>query len=62
MKGFEIKQKIDANNRLIEQMLNPSQFVLNNTVKDLLKENDALQEQCEHEFVDGFCIYCYKEE
>lgn len=62
MTNFEIKEKIDANNRKIEELLNPSQFVLNNTVKKLLAENDALQAQCQHEFVDGFCIYCYKEE
>lgn len=62
MTNFEIKEKIDANNRKIEELLNPNEFVLNNTIKNLLAENDALQEQCNHEFVDGFCIYCYKEE
>ena len=42
MTNLEIKQKIDANNKLIETLLNPSMFTLNNTVKDLLKENDDL--------------------
>ena len=51
MTNFEIKEKIDANNRKIEELINPSQFVLNNTVKELLAENDALQAQCQHEFV-----------
>lgn len=62
MTNLEIKQKIDANNKLIETLLNPSMFTLNNTVKDLLKENDDLQAQCTHNFVDGFCEYCYVEE
>ena len=62
MTNLEIKQKIDANNKLIETLLNPSMFTLNNTVKDLLKENDALQAQCTHSFVDGYCEYCYVEE
>jgi hypothetical protein len=28
----------------------------------LLKENDELQAQCKHSFVDGYCEYCYMEE
>lgn len=62
MTNLEIKEKIDANNKLIETLLNPTVFTLNNTVKDLLKENDGLQAQCTHSFVDGYCEYCYMEE
>ena len=62
MTNLEIKEKIDANNKLIETLLNPTAFTLNNTVKDLLKENDNLQAQCTHNFVDGYCEYCYMEE
>ena len=59
--GLEIKQKIDLNNKLIEQLFTPNQYTLNNTVRELLVENEALQNQCPHEFIDGYCIYCYKE-
>jgi hypothetical protein len=62
MTNLEIKEKIDANNKLIETILNPTAFTLNNAVKDLLKENDELQAQCIHNFVDGYCEYCYMEE
>lgn len=62
MTNLEIKEKIDANNKLIETILNPTAFTLNNTVKELLKENDNLQAQCTHNFVDGYCEYCYMEE
>ena len=62
MTNLEIKEKIDANNKLIETILNPTAFTLNNTVKNLLKENDDLQAQCTHNFVDGYCEYCYMEE
>lgn len=62
MTNLEIKEKIDANNKLIETLLNPNMFTLNNTIKDLLKENDELQAQCTHNFVDGYCEYCYAEE
>ena len=62
MTNLEIKEKIDQNNKVIETLLNPTAFTLNNTIKDLLKENDALQAQCTHSFVDGYCEYCYVEE
>ena len=62
MTNLEIKQKIDTNNHVIETLLSPSEFTLNNTIRDLLKENDELQQQCTHNFVDGYCEYCYMEE
>lgn len=61
-KGIEIKEKIDNNNKIIEEILSPNQFTLNNTVAKLLEENQNLQNSCEHEYEDGYCIYCYKEE
>lgn len=62
MTNKEIKEKIDLNNQLIEGMLSPNKFTLNNTVAALLKENEALQKQCAHEFEGGYCKYCYKSE
>lgn len=62
MTNLEIKEKIDANNKLIETLLNPNTFTLNNTIRDLLEENGQLQTQCTHNFVDGYCEYCYVEE
>lgn len=60
-KGLEIKQKIDENNKIIETLLTPNQFTLNNTIAKLLKENQQLQNECNHDFQDGYCVYCYKE-
>lgn len=62
MKQLDIKQRIDDNNSLIEQLMTPNKFVLNNTISELLDENKKLQDQCEHQFEDGFCVYCYKME
>lgn len=62
MTGFEIKQKIEENNRKIESLLTPNMFTLNNEVSILLKENENLQKNCDHSFENGFCIYCYKGE
>ena len=62
MTQLEIKEKIDKNNKVIEALFSPSVFTLNNTVAALLAENEQLQSQCKHKFVDGYCEFCYKEE
>ena len=54
MTKFEIKEKIDANNQIIESLLTPNRFTLNNTIAKLLEENDKLQAKCPHEFKDGY--------
>lgn len=56
-----IKEKIDENNKIIESLMTPNQFTLNNTIAKLLKENQQLQNECNHDFQNGYCIYCYKE-
>lgn len=61
MSNLEIKKRIDANNKIISKLFAPNIFTLNNTVSELLNENERLQKQCIHEYEDGFCIYCYKE-
>ena len=61
MTNLEIKQKIDENNSIIEQLVTPNKFTLNNTVAKLLEENKKLQEQCHHSFINGYCEYCYAE-
>lgn len=62
LSGNEIKQKIDDNNAIIESIFRPNQFTLNNTVSALLIENEKLQQQCAHEYEEGYCKYCYKEQ
>lgn len=62
LNNLEIKQRIDSNNKLIEDLFTPNFFTLNNTVAKLLKENEMLQAQCQHSFSNGYCDYCYKQE
>lgn len=62
MRNIEIKERIDANNKIIEEIMKPNTFTLNNTVSNLLKENLELQSKCVHDFEEGYCVYCYKEE
>ena len=60
IKQLEIKKQIDYNNLLIEKLLNPNIFTLNNTVAQLISENRELQKKCNHVFDEnGYCIYCY---
>ena len=61
MNGLQIKKEIDFRNKLIEEALTPNVFTLNNTVAGLLKEISKLQEQCPHEWDNGYCIYCNKQ-
>ena len=58
----QIKDEIDRNNRTIETLLNPSQFTLNNAVRELLEKNAELQKACTPEFEGGYCKYCYLKE
>lgn len=62
MNKLDIRKRIDENNKIIMSLFTPNQFVLNNTVAKLLAENEQLQNSCNHEYEDGFCIYCDKED
>lgn len=56
----EIKKKIDYNNNLIEGLMDPCTFTLNEAICKLMKENEVLRAQCAHEYnEEGICIYCY---
>lgn len=56
-----IKNKIDENNKIIEAIMTPNVFTLNNKIAELLKENAELQSHCDHDFERGYCKYCYKD-
>ena len=58
----EIKERIDAINKKIEDCFYPNQFTLNGCIVEMTKEIEQLQSQCPHEFKNGYCIYCYKGE
>lgn len=56
----EIKMKIDALNQEIEQLMDPTTFVLNPRIGEIDKEIRELQAKCEHRFVNGICEFCYR--
>ncbi len=58
MEGQEIKELINFNNKKIEQLLDPTTFVLQPEVQQLLDENQKLRTICPHIFTQGVCMYC----
>lgn len=62
MTQLEIRKAIDTNNKIIDTLLTPNQFVLNNEIVRLLQENREYQKKCKHSFVDGYCEFCDMEE
>ena len=62
MSNEEIAKKIRQNNDLIQNLLSPNIFTLNNSISNLIRENQELQAQCTHHFVEGYCEFCLKEE
>lgn len=62
MTNLEIKEKIDFLNSQIEEMLKPNIFTLNNTILEIQREIWELQQNCNHNFKEGYCEYCYKAE
>ena len=56
----EIKKKIDELSLEVERLMDPTTFVLNPRISEIDKEIKALQAQCQHNFVDGVCEFCYR--
>lgn len=62
MTDIQRRTRINELNEQIENLLSPNIFILNNSVLQIQKEIDQLQQDCNHHFVDGFCEICYKME
>lgn len=60
MNNIEIRQEIDRLTAMLEEIISPSKFTLNNLVVEISTQIESIQSQCQHEFQDGFCIYCDK--
>jgi hypothetical protein len=63
MNGQEIFSLVKAKRQRIEELFDPTTFVLNKEAQKLQEEIYALQEECQHEFNENHvCKYCGKEE
>ena len=62
MNGPEIFSLIKTKKDRIEELIDPTTFVLNKEVEVLQAEIENLQQECRHEYEDGMCRYCGKQE
>lgn len=62
MNKQQIHEKVLYNNKKIQELLDPSVFILQPEVQTLMEDNEYLKSICPHEFVDGVCIICGKVE
>lgn len=60
--GLTVFTKVEQKKKRLEDILDPTTFVLNPEAEQLQQEIMELQEKCPHVFVDGICKYCGKEE
>ena len=62
MTGLEIYEKVEQKIKRMEELFDPTAFVLNKESKRLEKEIKELQAQCSHEYVNSVCKFCRKEQ
>lgn len=62
MNGAEIFTRITVKRAALEDLIDPTTFVLNPEAQKIMNEIYELQTECPHEFVNGECKYCGKEE
>lgn len=62
MTNLEIFEKVQSNKKRIEEIFDPTTFVLNKEIVALEEEIKQMQDQCTHEFDGGICKFCSKEE
>ena len=54
----EIQTKIAELNKQLEEMIDPTTFVLNPKALVINKQINELQAQCKHHFINGICEFC----
>ena len=62
MTGLDVYSLVTTKRQQIEELIDPTSFVLNPEVEKLQNEIAALQEKCPHDYVEGICMHCGKEE
>lgn len=62
MNGPEIFSLVTKKRQRIEELFDPTTFVLNKEVEVLQQDIAELQKECPHKYDEGVCKYCGKEE
>ena len=58
----EIKARVSQLNEELNRIITPGIFMLNGRVGEILDELESLQKRCKHNFINGICEFCEKEE
>ena len=58
----EIKARVSQLTEELNRVITPGIFTLNGRVGEILDELESLQKRCNHNFVNGICEFCEKEE
>ena len=61
MTNQEIFSLVTKKRKRIEELFDPTTFVLNKEIEQLQDEIAQLQENCTHEYENKTCKYCGKE-
>ena len=59
MEQIEIRKRASELREAINLVINT--FIFDPCMAEYIKELNELQEQCEHEYLDGICIWCGKQ-
>jgi hypothetical protein len=62
MTGLEVFSLVQTKRKRIEDLFDPTTFVLNKEVQQLQEEIYNLQKECPHEYENHICKFCGKEE
>lgn len=62
MNGNEIYTMMAVKRAQLEDLIDPATFVLNPEAQKIQNEIYELQKKCPHEFENGECKFCGKEE
>lgn len=58
MDSQEIFAFVKSKEKQIEDLIDPTTFVLNPEIAKLQKEIDEVRANCKHNFISGVCEYC----
>ena len=62
MTGLEVFSLVQTKRKRIEDLFDPTTFVLNKEVQQLQEEIYNLQKECPHEYENHICKFCGMEE
>lgn len=58
----EIKEQIDKCYQKLAKNFDPITFTLRPEIESIWQEIEKLQSQCKHQYVNGVCKFCNREE